>query len=182
MLLNALIVIGLILVGLIVLIAARPAGFRLTRSATVSASPAAVFAEVNDFHRWEHWSPWAKLDPAMQTTLEGPPAGVGAIYSWTGNSKVGAGRMTLTESRPGELIRICLEFLKPFAATNTTEFTFQASGDRTLVTWSMAGRNNFLAKAFGLFVNVERMVGADFEKGLAQLRTLVETRAGGDAG
>ena len=120
-------------------------------------------------------SPWAKLDPSMKKTHEGAPAGTGAIYSWSGNDQVGEGRMTLTESRPSELIRIKLEFMKPFAATNTTEFTFKPEGNQTMVTWSMFGMNNFIAKAFGLFMNMDKMVGGDFEKGLASMKSVVET-------
>jgi hypothetical protein len=112
----------------------------------------------------------------MQTTHTGAAAGSGAIYEWAGNSKVGAGRMTILESRTPEFVRIKLEFLKPFAATNTTEFTFAAEGNRTALNWGrMSGTNNFVAKAFGLFVSLEKMVGRDFETGLAQLKSVVET-------
>ena len=144
------ILIGLVvLVGLlVVVVAVQPAEFRITRSATVSAPPSALFAQVNDFHRWEAWSPWAKLDPAARNTFEGAPAGTGAVFAWAGNRKVGEGRMTIVESRPNELVRIKLEFLKPFAATNTAEFTFKPAGDRTQVTWSMFGRNNFVGRRY----------------------------------
>ena len=110
----------------------------------------------------------------MKQTYEGAPAGTGAVYSWTGNKEVGEGRMTLTESRTNELIRIKLEFLKPFAAVNTTEFTFTPEGNQTTVEWSMTGSNNFMAKAFGLFMNMDKMIGGDFEKGLAQLKSVAE--------
>lgn len=158
----------------VVIVALQPAEFRVARSATIATPAAVVFDHVNDFHKWEAWSPWAKLDANMRKTHEGAPAGVGAIYSWAGNNDVGEGRMTLTESKPSETIRIKLEFIKPFAATNTTEFTFKAEGDKTLVTWSMFGTNNFMAKAFGLIMNMDKIVGADFEKGLAQLKTVAE--------
>jgi hypothetical protein len=111
----------------------------------------------------------------MKQTYAGTPAGTGAIYSWAGNSQVGEGRMTITESNPSDLIRLKLEFLKPFAATCTSEFTFKPAGDQTAVTWSMAGKNNFIAKAFSLFMNSEKMVGGDFERGLAQMKTVAET-------
>jgi hypothetical protein len=130
---------------------------------------------VNDFHNWTAWSPWAKLDPAMKQTYEGAPAGTGAVSTWAGNKDVGEGRMTIIESRPSELIRIKLEFFKPFAATNTAEFTFKPAGDQTAVTWSMAGEKNFMAKAFGLFMNMDKMIGDDFEKGLANLKSVTET-------
>jgi predicted enzyme related to lactoylglutathione lyase len=112
---------------------------------------------VNDFHKWQAWSPWEKLDPAMKRTYAGAAGGAGAVYAWAGNNQVGEGRMTLTESRPGELIRITLEFVKPFRATNTAEFTFTPEGGQTTVAWSMAGRNNFAAKAIQLF----EIVGGD---------------------
>ena len=160
------------LVTVLVLAARRPTGFGVTRAATIPAPPGKVFPHVNDFHRWEAWSPWAKLDPAMTATHSGAPAGVGAVYEWTGNAKVGAGRMTLVESRAPELVRIKLEFLRPFAATNATEFTFQAEGDQTRVTWAMTGHNTFVCRVMGLFMNMDQMIGRDFEKGLAQLRAV----------
>ena len=162
----------------IVIVILQPADFRITRSATISAPPATVFAEVNDFHKWQAWSPWAKLDPAATFTYDGAPAGTGAIYSWSGNNKVGEGRMTLTESRPDDLVRINLDFVRPFAASNVAEFTFTPQANQTNVTWSMSGRNKFPAKAFGLFMNIDKMVGGDFEKGLAQLKAVAEADAG----
>ena len=110
----------------------------------------------------------------MKKTYDGASAGTGAIYSWSGNDQVGEGRMTLTESRPSDLIRIKLEFIKPFAATNTTEFSFKPEGNQTVVTWSVFGENNFMAKAFGLLMNMDKMVAGDFEKGLAQLKSVME--------
>jgi hypothetical protein len=157
-----------------VLVARRPSEFRVSRSTTIAAPASSVFAQVNDFHHWEAWSPWAKLDPTMKQTYEGAPAGTGAIYAWSGNKNVGEGRMTLTESRPNELIRIHLEFFKPFRAVNTTEFSFMPEGDQTVVTWSMAGKNNFMAKAVHLFMNMDKMVGGQFEKGLAAMKSTVE--------
>jgi polyketide cyclase/dehydrase/lipid transport protein len=129
---------------------------------------------VNDFHNWEAWSPWAKLDPAAKATFEGPSAGTGAIFKWAGNKEVGEGSMTITESRPSDLIRIKLEFLRPFEATNSAEFTFKPEGNRTAVTWSMEGKNNFIAKAVCLFMNMDKMVGGQFEQGLAQMKDVVE--------
>lgn len=167
----ALAVIIAVFVGVVVM---QPSEFRVARTATISAPAAAAFAQINDFHNWQAWSPWEKLDPAMKKTFEGEPAGAGAIYAWAGNDKVGEGRMTLTESRPNELIRIKLEFLQPFASTNTTEFVFKPEDDQTVVTWSMFGEKNFVSKAFGLFVNMDNMIGSDFDKGLAQLKTVAE--------
>src|SRR5437016_6832092 len=129
MLYTILIVIGAVVLALVGIIAMRRADFCITRSATMSAPAAALFAQVNDFHNWEAWSPWAKMDPAMKQTYEGAPSGTGAVYTWSGNNDVGEGRMTLTESRPGELVRIRLDFLKPFAATNTAEFAFKPDGN-----------------------------------------------------
>jgi hypothetical protein len=170
------IMIGLIVVLAIfaVVVAMQPADFRVTRSATIAAPASVVFEQVNDFHKWEAWSPWAKMDPNMKATYSGPPAGTGASYAWSGNSKVGEGRMTITESVPSQLIKINLEFLKPMKATNPTEFTFQPSGDQTNVTWTMSGRNGFISKAFCLFMNMDKMVGGDFEKGLAQIKMIAE--------
>jgi hypothetical protein len=163
-----------LVVVLVVVVALQPSEFRIVRSASVSAPAPTVFAQVNDFHKWEAWSPWAKLDPAAKATFEGPSAGIGAIFRWAGNKEVGEGSMTITESRPSDLIRIKLEFLKPFAATNRAEFTFKPQGDQTVVTWSMEGKNNFMAKAFCLFMNMDKMVGSQFEKGLANMKALAE--------
>jgi hypothetical protein len=169
-----LIALAVIVIVFVVVVALQPSEFRVARTATISAPAPAVFAQVNDFHNWTAWSPWAKLDPAMKQTYEGAPAGTGAVSTWAGNKDVGEGRMTIIESRPSELIRIKLEFFKPFAATNTAEFTFKAVGDQTAVRWSMAGEKNFMAKAFGLFMNMDKMIGDDFEKGLANLKSVVE--------
>jgi hypothetical protein len=177
MLIKILIAIALIIIALVIVVAMQPSEFRVVRTATMSAPAPAVFAQVNDFHNWEAWSPWAKLDPAMKKTYEGAPAGTGATYTWAGNNQVGEGRTTITESRPSDLIRMKLEFVKPFAATNTVEFTFKPEGDQTAVTWSMAGKNNFMGKAVGLFMNMDKMVGGDFEKGLASLKAVTEVAA-----
>ena len=174
MLIKILIVLVVIVAVLLIVAARQSDYFRVERSISVSALPAAVFAQVNDFHKWEAWSPWAKLDPAMKETYDGAPSGVGASYSWTGNSKVGTGRMTLTESRPFEQIKIRLEFLKPFAATNTAEFTFKPDGNQTIVTWSMFGKSNYFCKLMGLFMSMDKMIGTQFEKGLADLKATAE--------
>jgi hypothetical protein len=169
-----LIVLAVIVVVFVAIVAMQPADFRITRSATMSAPAADAFAQVNDFHNWDAWSPWAKLDPTMKQTYEGAPAGTGALYSWSGNGKVGEGRMALSESHPNDLIRITVEFMRPFKATNTAEFTFKPEGNQTVVTWSMAGRNSFVFKAFGLFMNMDKMLGGEFEKGLASMKSVVE--------
>jgi hypothetical protein len=170
------ILIGLavIVIGFVIVVATRPSDFRVERSITMNAPPAGAFAQVNDFHNWNDWSPWAKIDPNAKTTFEGPASGVGAVFRWDGNKDIGSGSMKIEESRPSDLIRIRLEFLKPFAAVNTTEFTFVPQGGQTLVTWSMYGKNGFLGKAIGLFMDCDKMVGSMYEKGLASMKTIVE--------
>jgi hypothetical protein len=157
-----------------VIIALRPSDFRITRTALMNAPAAAAFAQVNDFHNWNGWSPWAKLDPQAHYTYEGALSGVGAITSWDGNNKVGAGRSTITASRPNDQIVIRLEFFRPFKATNIAEFDFRPEGAKTLVTWSMYGNNGFMGKAVSLIFNCEKMVGKQFEEGLAAIRSIVE--------
>ena len=171
------IVIGVVVViGVFaVIVAMRPSDFRVERSAVVAAPAPVVFAQVNDLHNWDAWSPFAKLDPAAKQTFEGPRAGTGAALAWAGNKQAGEGRMTITESRPYELIRFRLDFMKPFAVTNTAEFTFTPRGVQTAVTWSMSGRQNFMAKAFCMFMSMDKMVGGEFEKGLAQMKSVAES-------
>lgn len=173
-----------ILVGLavtVLLLAAviqfQPARFSVTRSITLAAAPADAFAQVNDFHNWDAWSPWARLDPSMKTTFEGPTSGAGSIYRWTGDGKVGEGNMTIQESVPSSRVRIRLEFVKPFASVADTAFDFAASGAGTTVTWTMSGDNDFVSKAMCLFTGgMDRMIGPDFEKGLAQMKAVVEKK------
>jgi hypothetical protein len=147
MLKTILISVAVIVIVFVVIVALQPSDFRVARSTTISAPPAAVFAQVNDFHKWEAWNPWGKIDPAMKQTYEGAPAGTGAIYTWAGNKEVGEGRMAIIESRPSDLTRVKLEFMKPFRATNMALFTIKPKGKQTVVTWSMTGQNNFMAKA-----------------------------------
>lgn len=160
---------AVILAVLAVVVATRPAEFRLSRSRTIQAPPDVAHSYVSDFHRWQAWSPWEKLDPAMKRDHSGAPSGTGAVYHWAGNRDVGEGRMTITDSQPPRSVTIRLEFLEPFATTNITQFDFAPSGAGTHVTWTMTGRNNFMAKAFSLVMDMEKMVGPDFEKGLANL-------------
>lgn len=152
----------------------QPADYRVERSATMAVPPATPFALVNDFHHWNSWSPWAKHDPNAQYTYDGPTAGVGAIMKWTGNDDVGEGKMTILESKPGEFIKIDLEFFKPFPSRCDTEFRFKPVGDNTIVTWTMAGTNGLVAKAFCLFIDMDKMIGGDFERGLNQMKTIIE--------
>jgi uncharacterized protein YndB with AHSA1/START domain len=174
MLKTILISLAVIVIVFAVIVALQPSEFRIARSTTISAPPAAVFAQVNDFHKWEEWNPWGKIDPAMKQAYAGAPAGSGAIYTWAGNNEVGEGRMTIIESRPSELIRVKLEFFKPFAATNTAELAFKPEANQTVVTWSMFGEKNFMAKAIHLFMNMDKMIGGQFEKGLAEMKAVAE--------
>jgi hypothetical protein len=166
-----------IVVVLVAVVAMQPSEFRIARATTIAAPAPVVFAQVNDFHKWEAWNPWGKLDPAVKQAYEGAPAGTGAVYTWSGNSQVGAGRMTVVESRPSDLVRIKLEFFKPMAGTSMADFTFKPEGDQTAVTWTMTGTNSFVAKALGLVMNMDRMIGGQFEKGLADMKTVSEAAA-----
>jgi hypothetical protein len=174
MLVKILIAVVIVVLGLAAYIATRPGEFQVVRSATFAAPAPAVFAQVNELRKWEAWSPWAKKDPRMKQSYEGPAAGAGAVTSWVGNKDVGEGRMSIVESRPAELVRFKLEFFKPFAATNSAEFTFKEQGGRTAVSWSMSGRNNFVGKAMSVVFDFDKMIGADFEAGLASMKTIVE--------
>jgi hypothetical protein len=169
-------VLGALVAILCLVIAAQPSDFKASRSATMAAPPAAVFAQVNDFHNWEAWSPWAKIDPNAKMTYEGPTSGEGAKVGWSGNSDVGEGSMTIVESRPNELVRIKLDFVRPMAGTSDVEFKLQPEGtDKTAVTWSMSGKNNFMAKAISLVMDCEKMVGDQYDQGLANLKRIVES-------
>jgi hypothetical protein len=150
--------------------------FHVSRSIEIKATPAVVFEYVNDLHKSALWSPWTTLDPNMQTTYEGANAGIGAIYKWSGNKEVGEGMMTITKSRLNESVELHLEFFKPFKAENTALFALAPKGDSTLMTWMMTGKKNFVAKAMGLFMNCDKMVGDQFEKGLSNLKTMIETQ------
>ena len=172
-----LIVVAVILVVLVIAISMQPATYLVTRSTTIAAPPEKVFPLVNDFHQWDNWSPWAKLDPSMKTTFEGPPAGPGAIYSWTGNDKVGSGKMTITDSHPTNAVSIRLEFIKPFASVTKTDFQMTPAGQGTAVQWTMAGDNNFVSKAMCLFLGgMDKMIGPDFDRGLTQMKAAAERR------
>lgn len=171
------VILSIVLVAFVVVVAVQPDEFQVTRSETVAAAPAVVFAQVNDFRKWEGWSPWAKVDPSMKQRYEGQPGAVGQSLSWSGNSKVGEGTMTLTKSQVPELIQIQLDFEKPMKATNLTHFTFTPQGQATMVIWTMSGRQNFVQKALCLLFNGKQMVGRDFEKGLAQMKAQAEAAA-----
>ena len=168
---------AVLVAGFCVYVAMLPPAFRIERSTIVVAPAAAAFAEVNDFHNWQEWSPWAKLDPDAKATFEGPASGEGAVFRWAGNAEVGEGSMTLLESKPDDHIRIRVDFVKPFAGTNTTDFTFKADGPRTVVNWAMSGEQGFLQRAICVFMNPDKMVGEQFEKGLANLKQRAEAKS-----
>jgi len=172
-----------LLIGLVLLLIAaavvvwlQPDDYRLTRSTVIAAPAAAIFPHVNDLRQWEDWSPWAKLDPNAKMTFEGPQSGQGAVFHWSGNDKVGAGTMTITESKPSERVATRTDFVKPFEGTSNADFIFSQQGNQTNVIWTMAGKHNFIGKAMCLVMSMEQMVGPDFEKGLAQLKAVAEKK------
>ena len=173
------VLIGLaVLVALFVIVVAiQPSEFQVDRTATIAAPQAEVFAQVNDLHKWDAWSPWAKLDPNAKITFEGPEAGQGAAMSWAGNDKVGEGKMTVIESRPNDAVKLKVDFVKPFEGTSNSEFALKQQGEGTSVTWTMSAHHNFLEKAFCLVMNGKKMIGGDMEKGLAQLKSLAEQKS-----
>jgi Polyketide cyclase / dehydrase and lipid transport len=172
-----LIAIIIALAVLVAFIAMQPPEFEVSRSMTMAASPDKIFPHVNDLHAWHDWSPWAQIDPNAKTTFEGATAGTGAIMRWASdNMKVGQGSMTITESRPNELVRLQLDFLKPMKGTNTGSFTFTPEGNQTRVTWSMIGQKNFISKAMNLVMSCEKMVASQFDKGLAQMKAVVDAK------
>jgi len=156
---------------LLIIVALRPADFRVERSATLAAPAMALFEQVNDHRKFAVWNPFMKLDPNVKNTYSGPDSGVGAACSWEGNSKIGAGSATIIESKPGELVRQRMDWKRPMEGTSTVEFTFKPDGDKTVVTWAMYGKNNFMGKLVSLFMNCEKMVGPQFEEGLASIET-----------
>jgi hypothetical protein len=169
-----------ILIGLVVVIVAfvgfvatRPAEFKIARSTNISASPMTVYEQVVDFNKHD-WSPWMKLDPNMEKKIEGTPGAVGHSQYWKGNDEVGEGKQTISAVKPGEQIEVNLEFIKPFEANNHVVYDFKAENNGTNITWAMDGHNNFMSKLFSTFVDMDKMVGADFEKGLAALKVQAE--------
>jgi hypothetical protein len=155
----------------------QPNFFAVTRSAVIEAPPHLVYGYINDLRNWESWSHWAKLDPQAQTQFVGPSAGPGAVFEWSGNRRVGAGRITIVDSRPNEAVDIKLEMQKPFAASNDVSFTLApedsaSANGATVVTWTMSGRNSLLSKALNLAMDRDKMVGGQFEKSLANLSAI----------
>ena len=170
-----------VLIGVVVLVAAilvyaatMPDDFRVQRATSIKASPEKIFALISDFHRWDSWSPWEKMDPAMQRTFSGATAGKGAVYAWQGNSKVGEGRMEIADTSPPSRVMIKLDFIKPIEGHNTAEFTLDPKGDSTNVTWSMYGPSAYIAKVIGVFASMDKMIGKEFETGLANMKAVAE--------
>ena len=174
MLKTILIAVVVVIAGILVFASTRPEAFSVQRTTTIHAPADNVFALINDFHRWGEWSPWEKLDPEMKRTFSGPAAGVGTTYEWTGNSKVGAGRMEILRAAPASKVDIKLDFIKPFEGHNITEFTLTPQGDNTQVDWVMNGPAPFISKLMGVFVSMDTMIGKDFEAGLANMKSAAE--------
>lgn len=171
-----LIVFFVILLAFCAFAATRPDNFRITRSMDINAPAEVVFSNINDLHAWQTWSPWAKKDPNAQVSYAGPEIGEGSSFHWAGNSDVGEGTMTIIESRPSQLVKFRLDFLKPFTATNNSEFVLTQTPQGTNVSWSMYGKNNFIGKIIGIFMDCEKMVGPDFEQGLMNLKGVAEAK------
>ena len=176
MLKKLLILLLVVVLGVALLATRQPDSYTVERRISVSAPPEAVFAQINDFHKWETWSPWAKLDPAMKTTYSGPTAGPGAVYEWTGNSDVGSGRMQIMQALPPNEVAIALHFMSPIDSKSVTTFQMTPNGAGTDVIWTMRGDAEFMTKVMGVFSSMDKMVGPDFEKGLAQLKRTAESK------
>ena len=171
---TVLIVIVVLVAGVLVVAAMRPREFAVQRSAAIRAAADTIYPLIADFRQWPAWSPWEKLDPEMKRTLSGAPSGPGAAYAWEGSSKVGAGRMEIKDATPPSSVVIQLDFLRPFEAHNTTEFALAPRGDATEVRWTMRGPATFVMRLMGVFTDMDKMIGKDFEAGLANLRAVAE--------
>ena len=164
-----------LMAGFLIYAATRPDSFRIERAATIKAPPEKIFALINDLHRWTAWSPWEKIDPQLKRSYTGAENGKGAAYAWEGNGKVGAGRMEITDSAAASKIVMKLDFIKPFEGHNIAEFTLQPGAQDTTVTWAMFGPSPYLSKVMGLVFNMDKMIGGQFEQGLANLKAISET-------
>ncbi|MGH7738701.1 MAG: SRPBCC family protein [bacterium] len=163
------------LIGLFFLTASfQPDQFTFSRSIFVEAKPSVCFGLVDNFHNWRKWSPWAQMDPGMQVAYDGPISGVGARYVWSGNGKVGAGKMAMVKARKPSVVDINLEFLRPMKGSDLAEFTFNPKGPGTQVTWTMSGPLNLLEKAVRMVYDTDKMLAPDFERGLTQLKAAAE--------
>ncbi len=153
----------------------KPKTFRVERSTVINVPPEKVYKHVADFHNWQAWSPWEGLDPELKRTYAGADEGLGAVYSWEGNKKVGAGRMELTKADPKTGLSLNLDFFRPFKANNITDITFAREGNGTRVNWAMHGPHPFVMRLMTVFVSMDKMVGGDFERGLAKLKSVSES-------
>ncbi len=171
---TAVIIVAVLIAGFLAFASTRPNKFSLIRSMDIKASPETIFAHLNDFKNWGAWSPWDKMDPDLKRNFSGSESGKGAHYSWIGNKKVGEGNMEITRSIPSSNVELNLNFLKPFKASNVTEFKITRNGDMTNVSWEMRGPLNLMMKVMHMFMNMDGMVGKDFEKGLTNLKSIVE--------
>ena len=163
--------------GFLIYAATRPDTFRVERTATIKAPPERIFPLINDFQRWGAWSPFEKKDPAMKRALSGAPSGSGAVYEWDGNKEIGQGRMEIVESVPPSRVTLKLDFTRPFKAHNIVDFTLEPRGDSTQVTWAIHGPSPFISKVMGIVFNMDKMIGKDFEAGLAALKTVSEQQS-----
>ncbi|MBK7354546.1 SRPBCC family protein [Propionivibrio sp.] len=168
------VIIALLVAAILIYAATRPDAFRIERSTSIKAPPEKVFALINDFHQWEAWSPWEKIDPEIKRTYSGALSGKGAVYAWSGNKDIGQGRMEIIESSSPASVVLKLDFITPFEAHNTVEFTLVAQGNSTTVTQAMYGPSPFISKLMGLFFSMEKMVGEKYEEGLANLKLIAE--------
>jgi uncharacterized protein YndB with AHSA1/START domain len=168
------IVLALLIAGLLIFAATKPDSFRIERSVDIKAPPEKVFALINDFHQWEAWSPWEKIDPALKRTYGGAASGKGAVYEWSGNKDIGQGRMEIVESVAPNKVMLNLDFITPFEAHNKVDFTLVTQGDTTTVTQAMYGPSPYISKLMTIFFSMEKMVGEKYEEGLANLKALAE--------
>ena len=169
------IVLAVAIAAMLILAAIKPDTFSVQRGAVMTAPPQKIFSLINDFHQWGNWSPWEIKDPAMKRSFSGAESGRGAVYAWDGNKNVGSGRMEILEASTPSKIVIKLDFFTPFEGHNTTEFTMLPQGDATSVNWVMHGPAPFMSKLMQVFMNIDKMIGKDFEAGLVNLKSLAET-------
>ena len=173
----SLIALSAIIVVFLIIVAMQPSSYRVARSLVIAAPPDAVFPHMNELEKWEAWNPWGKADRNIKLTYGGPASGVGASYSWAGNNEVGEGQTTIIESRPGESVKYKLEWTKPMSASSEMEFTFKPQGNQTALTVNVTGEKNFMAKAFCLFMSMDKMIGGKFEQAFVDLKAIAESSA-----
>jgi uncharacterized protein YndB with AHSA1/START domain len=167
-------VVIILIAAVLIFTATRPNNFRVQRSASIKAPPEKLFALINDFHQWEAWSPWEKVDPAVKRTYSGAASGKGAVYEWSGNSEIGQGRIEIIESSPFSRLVLNIDFIKPYAAHNTIEFILVQQGDSTTVTQAMYGPSSFIHKLMGIIFSMDKMIGQKYEQGFANMQAMVE--------